>query len=417
MLRGGAPPARPSSHWRDKFCGRAVAETCDVAVVGLGAVGSTALLVLARAGARAIGLDRFSPPHDRGSSHGESRIMRQAIGEGAAYVPLVLRSNALWETLEAVTGERLLERCGFLFITCDDTATSHHGKRSFLARTVEAAERNAITHEVLNAADIAGRFAQFTGLTGEEVAYFEPGGGFLRPERCIAAALAEAERLGATVRRARPVKQLIAEPSPVRLQTPEGTIFARKVILTAGPWMSRFLTSDLAARLKVHRQALHWFAVADERAYRSGSCPTFIWTTGLGAAEQFYGFPPVEGQVKVAREEYDGGFDPDEGGEAVDVAVGERMAADHVRRHLAGLSNLPVRARRCHYTLTPDQDFLIDRMGEDVMFASACSGHGFKHAAAVGEALADWALGSPPRVDLKPFGIARFASAPFPQSA
>ena len=202
----------------------------DVAVVGLGAVGSAALRELARRGVRAVGIDRFRPPHDRGSSHGESRITRQAIGEGHTYVPLVLRSNLLIEAMEAETGERLLERCGFLYLTRDDEGTTHHGKAGFMARTRGAAERFEIAHEMLGADEVRRRFPQFTGLHGDERAYYEPGGGYLRPEACIAAQLRLAERDGTEVLVNRRVTGARVEGAGVVLSTDAGEIAADHVI-------------------------------------------------------------------------------------------------------------------------------------------------------------------------------------------
>jgi len=172
----------------------------DVVVVGLGAVGSSALFALAGTGARVLGIDRFNPPHAFGSSHGETRITRQAIGEGQAYVPLVVRSNQILDGLASEFGEPLIERCGFLLIARNDATTSCHGKPGFLATTVAAAQRFAIPHECLSSADVAYRFPQFAGLCGDEDAYYEPGGGYVRPEQTIAALLSGAKARGAAIK-------------------------------------------------------------------------------------------------------------------------------------------------------------------------------------------------------------------------
>ena len=170
----------------------------DTIVVGLGAIGSACLYQLAKRGQRVLGVDRYHPPHSYGSSHGETRITRQAIGEGEAYVPLVLRSHQIWRALEAETGLSLLETCGALILGDPDGAACHHGKTDFIRRTILAAERFGIAHEVLDAAAIQDRFPQFQ-LTGRETAYFEPGGGYVHPERCIEAQLAMARRHGAVL--------------------------------------------------------------------------------------------------------------------------------------------------------------------------------------------------------------------------
>lgn len=378
----------------------------DVIVVGLGAVGSSALYQLAKRGARVLGVDRYGPPHDKGSSHGESRIMRQAIGEGEAYVPLVLRSNAIWEEVEAATGARLLERCGFLFITRDDEGTSHHGKSGFLERTRRAAEAFQIEHELIDAATLTRRFPHFVGLSGDETAYYEPGGGYLRPEACIAALLNEGRRLGAVIAVNCQVRQVDRTPGGVTVEVDGQRMAARQVILATGAWISQLAGDAFASRVAVHRQFLHWFRVEDAGLYPARS-PTFIWTHGLDTIDQFYGFPPIDNLVKVAREDYSGLFDPDVGSENVDPNEVADVARRHVNGRLAGLSDVPVRSASCHYAVTPDNDFLIIR-DEAVTAVSACSGHGFKHASAVGEAVALSALGERCDLDLSSFGARRF---------
>ena len=158
-----------------------MANVADVLVVGLGAVGSAALYQSAKLGARAIGIDRFDPPHDQGSSHGDTRITREAIGEGREFVPLVQRSNQIWEELEAATGRSLLTRNGGLVLASPSMPGDHHGSTSFIQDTIAAAAEFGIAHEVLSAEELRHRYPQFR-LRGDEIGYFEPGAGFLRPE-------------------------------------------------------------------------------------------------------------------------------------------------------------------------------------------------------------------------------------------
>src|SRR5215472_19324934 len=176
-----------------------MAITADVVVVGVGAVGSAALYQTAKLGAKVIGIDRFVPPHDRGSSHGETRITRQAIGEGRELVPLVLRSHEIWEELEAATGRNLLTRNGGLVLASPGIHGSHHGSNAFLQDTIRAAVSYGIPHELLTAAELRYRFPQFR-LTADEDGYFEPGAGFLRPELCVKTQIEQARKLGATVK-------------------------------------------------------------------------------------------------------------------------------------------------------------------------------------------------------------------------
>src|SRR5271169_551404 len=154
----------------------AMATAADIAVIGLGAVGSAALYQSAKLGAGVIGIDRFEPPHDQGSSHGETRITRQAIGEGREFVPLVLRANQIWEELELATGRSLLTRNGGLVLAAPGVGGNHHGSSSFLQDTVNAAKAFSIPHQQLSSDEINQRYPQFR-LTNDEIGYFEPGAG------------------------------------------------------------------------------------------------------------------------------------------------------------------------------------------------------------------------------------------------
>ncbi|MGV3650430.1 MAG: FAD-dependent oxidoreductase, partial [Devosia sp.] len=171
----------------------------DIVVVGLGAAGSATLLQLARRGVGVLGLDRHAPPHAMGSTHGESRITRRGIGEGEAYVPLARRSHEIWRDIEAETGAGLLFEIGSIIISRADDAVPRPGRTGFIARSRDAARRFGIAHEMLDAAEIRHRFPHL--MPGdEEVGYYEPGGGYLVPEACVAANLRLAERSGAMLR-------------------------------------------------------------------------------------------------------------------------------------------------------------------------------------------------------------------------
>jgi sarcosine oxidase len=381
----------------------------ELVVIGLGAVGAACLYQAARRGARVIGVDRFAPPHDRGSSHGETRITRQGIGEGDAYVPLALRSHEIWDTLAAETGEELIDRCGFLLIVRDDALSRHHGKQGFFARTVAAAERFGIAHERLDAAGIARRFPQFGGLVGDEEGYFEPGGGQVFPERCIEVQLREARRLGADVRTGTDVRAVVHDGEGVRVETSAGTIRADRAVVAAGAWMPR-LAPVLASRLSIHRQTLHWFELPDASGW-AGQAPVFIWNHGPTPDHQFYGFPPRagSGEIKCAGEQYAVTCDPDEVARQVTAAESAALFEQHVKGRLIGAGPAATRAAACCYTVAPEGDFIVMPHPESaaILLVSACSGHGFKHSAAMGEALALKALGGDDGGLLAPFGPGR----------
>ena len=380
--------------------------TADVIVVGLGAMGSAALYQLARRGVSVIGIDRFTPPHDRGSSHGESRITRQAIGEGDEYVPFALRSHEIWRELEANTGRSLLSPIGGLIIG-RPTDAGIHGHADFVGRTIAAASRFNIEHEVLASGEVTSRYPQFR-LAGDETCYYEPGAGFIRPEECIATQLEGAHALGAALRMGEAVTRLTADATSVTVITSAATYTAARAIVTAGAWVPRLLGGVYEKILRVYPQALYWFAADDPAEFSPGRFPIFIWRHGPGEDEHFYGFPVVGQGVKVATEQFIRTVDPDDPPEAPADADARRMHDAHVRRHLAGLSAHCVQAVTCRYTVAPGFSFVIDRHPEweRVLVASPCSGHGFKHSAAIGEALAERAIDGASRFDLSPFSLA-----------
>jgi len=389
--------------------------TSDPIVAGRGAVGSASLMQLARRGQRVLGLDRWDPPHAWGSTHGETRITRCAVGEGEQYVPLVQRSHEIWRELEALTGTELLTQCGALIMARGSGAAVVHGKGNFVRRTIAAAERFAIPHEVLDAGAIGERFPQFR-LRGDEIGYFEPGGGYVRPERCVAAQLTLARRHSATVRVGAQVIGIEQRGGGVRVTIAGGERFhGGEVVLAAGGWSAGLLgTAGLASHLTVVRQVLHWFPAAQPCLFGPERFPVFIWLHGSGAEDGFYGFPALPGtsEIKVATETYANiAPDPDELRRDVTGTESAAMYRDHVAGRLPGVLPPALRSIVCPYTNTPDGDFLIDRpSGTDrVLLVSACSGHGFKHSAGLGEAIADALTGSAGR--LAPFGAGRLAPA------
>ena len=386
----------------------------DAIVVGLGAVGSATVYRLAQRGVRVLGIDRYMPPHEFGSSHGETRITREAVGEGDAYVPLVRRSHRLWREIEAAAGVELFTATGGLVVGCAGGAGRHHGV-DFLRGTVECAERFGIVHEQLDAQAIRSRFPQLA-LCGDETGYFEPGAGFLRPERCIAAQLALAQAAGAQLATDERVLAFAAAGNgdAVEVRTTRTTHLARQLVLAAGPWLQQLLDPALGAAFRVHRQVQYWFDVANAfDRYAPGRFPIFIWMFGEGEDEFLYGFPAIDGPdggLKVASEQYGLAADPDSVDRSVDAAEAQGMFAAKVAGRLRGVTSRLVRAKACLYTTTPDRGFVVDRHPDlpRVTIASPCSGHGFKHSASLGEAIAQRIVEGASEIDLEPFAAARF---------
>ncbi|MEO8384377.1 MAG: N-methyl-L-tryptophan oxidase [Betaproteobacteria bacterium] len=381
----------------------------EVLVIGLGAMGSATVYHLAKQGVKVIGIDQFTPPHVYGSSHGETRITRQAIGEGSQFVPLAMRSHQLWRELEAESGQSLLTACGGLIMARHGSASRMHEQRDFLGNTIRAAEAFGIAHEKLHAVAIASRFPQFM-LQGDEVGYFEPGAGYLHPEECVDAQLTMAGRYGADLRVGETVQRIAKMPAQTIVETNRARYAAKTTVVCAGPWIPQLLP-QMRGALTVRRQVLYWFEQTAESprtlSYAPGDFPIFIWHWGEGEEDVFYGFPQIGGAnaIKVATEQNTSSTTP----QTVNRDVGENEISSMHARHLDGkLRNVKLRcanAKTCLYTNAPGANFIIDFLPDasDMIVVSACSGHGFKHSAAIGEAVATMATtGKSPDV-LLPF--------------
>ncbi len=383
-------------------------------VVGLGAMGSAATYQLAKSGAKVLGIDQFAPPHKEGSTHGDTRITRLAIGEGMEYVPLVKRSHEIWREIEEQTGKELLTQCGGLIMTITN-GYGQHNSGDFLQNTYDAADQYSIKHEKLTNEQIKTRFPQFN-VQGDERGYYEPEAGYLRPERCVAAQLELAKKHGATLNLNE--KVLSYEPSngSVTVTTDKGTYTADKLIISAGPWINELVTGcqDI---FKIHRQVLYWFDIADKENYEQyRDMPIFIWEFNNERYDNFYGFPAIDGPdggVKMATETYDTDTTPDTVPREVPVAEIEAMYDHYVKNQFLGLSSKCIKAVTCMYTDTPDARFVIDfhPNHKNVIIASPCSGHGFKHSAAIGEVLSQLAIEGRSNIDISKFSFKRFENA------
>ncbi len=386
-------------------------ERFDVAIVGLGAMGSATLYQLAKRGVKVAGLDRYAPPHPYGSSSGETRITREAVGEGLAYVPFVVDSHRIWRELEAATGNTLFNACGALVMGPGDGVTTHHGMPDFTARSIEAAERYRIPHEVIDGAEVAWRFPMFRGLSGSERAYYEPGGGYVIPEACIATQLKCAASFGATIRTGVRVDTIAQETGQVRIGISGGSIVADRVVVSAGAWNTPLLGAPFDRLLSVSRQLLYWYELDDLSAYRPDS-PVFIWMYGKTDHDYVYGFPPLPGdnRIKVAKEQYRTTTTAAALDRRVDPVEAERMYCETVEDRLAGATPRVAGTAVCLYTSTPDRNFIIDQhpAQDRVTVVSACSGHGFKHSAGIGAALAAHITDGRSQSDLAYFSLSRF---------
>lgn len=369
----------------------------DVIVVGLGAMGSAAADHLAARGRRVLGLDRYRPPHTLGSSHGRTRIIREAYFEHPAYVPLVQRAYENWSRLEHDTGQRLLLQTGGLMIGPPQGV--------LVQGATSSARQHHLTYETLSAEDIRKKFPAYHP-SDDMVAIWEPRAGVLFVEKCIEAQLQRAHAQGATLRYEEPVSAWRVRGDGVEVTTPQGKYQAEKVVFSAGPWLEA-LVPALRLPLTVERQVQFWFKPrAHAQWFSAQNFPVFIWE--YEPDRFFYGFPDLGDGVKAAF--HHEGRLTTAGTAKRDVEPHEAHALHAVlARRLPQAAGELLDSAACLYTNTPDTHFLIDfHPGHPhVLIASACSGHGFKFASAIGEALADLLIEGRSRFDLGLFRRAR----------
>lgn len=385
----------------------------DVIILGLGAMGSAATYQLSKRGVRVLGIDQYNPPHSLGSSHGETRMTRQAIGEGEQYVPLVLRSHEIWREVEGLTGRKLLYPIGGLFLGAQDSQVTPHNCFNFLQQTIDAAKKFDIKHDILDTAQLKKRFPQFN--VTNETGYFEYNAGYLVPDLCIEAQLGLAQRQGATLHTNERVLEVTPASSndKVTVRTDKGQYESERLIISAGPWVSQFLEPEYADLFKVYRQVMFWFNVDPNHLqnYSPNNCPVYVWIFEKGGEFGFYGFPSTDGRtIKMATEQFTAFTTP----EQVDREVKEKEIKsayeDYVKDRLIGITDTCENAVSCLYTTTPDSDFVIDfdPKHPQIIIASPCSGHGFKHSAAIGEVLADLSTTGRSKIDISKFSFNRF---------
>jgi sarcosine oxidase len=370
-----------------------------VVVIGLGATGSAALCQLARRGVRATGIEQFDIGHQRGSSHGPTRIIRLAHFENAWYVPLMRRAYALWGELERLAGQKLLHITGILEIG------PQHGE--IVTGTLAAAKQNNLQPEIFDAAVLMHRYPQFR-LPPDYKAVLQPEGGYLEAERAIAANLRIARAAGAGVRTGEKVVALEPRGAGVRVKTDRAAIEADGAIVAAGPWL-RGVVPDLHLPLRVTRQVVGWFEPRDAAEFAEGRFPVFILESPYGA---HYGFPGYGNLgIKIAKH---GHRDETVTADNYDVTVSARDEAEirsPLAEYLPAANGRLLDAQTCLYTMTPDDTFIVDRMPgyPQIVIASPCCGHGFKFSPIIGEITADLATRGMTGHDIAPFRLQRFA--------
>lgn len=373
-------------------------EVFDVIVLGVGGFGSGTLFHLARRGLKVLGVDRFGAAHDRGSSHGETRIIRKAYFEHPDYVPLLLRAYDLWGELEAESQRQLFWQCGLMLAGLPNSEA--------IAGARLSAKQHSLSIENLSADAASQRWPGFR-VPDEFDVVFEPEAGFLKVEDCVQTHLDRAVAHGACLQLNDPIVSWSATDREVRVRTSSGEFIGRSLVITAGAWAASVM-ADLNLPLQVLRKPIFWHETTTADYSLANGMPTFYFempdTLG-GSARSFYGFPSIDGRtLKVAEHS---------GGKLVaDPLLVDRECHDEDSQPIAQfvqtcLPNVSPQAARhsvCLYTITPDRHFVIDQHPQhsNVVFGCGFSGHGFKFTSVLGQALADLVIAG--RTDL-PIGF------------
>jgi sarcosine oxidase len=365
----------------------------DAIVIGLGGVGSATLWRLAKRGLRVLGIDRFSPPHNWGSSHGETRIIRQAYFEHPDYVPLLKRAYTLWDELERESGLQLFHHVGLLQAGRGDGVVVPGVRRS-------AREHN-LTIENYSIKEARARWPHLRFGDDLEIVY-EPTAGYLRVENAVSACLSAAVQCGAEIRTDAQVTLWNSGVESVQVYLGAEVIQGQRLIIAAGPWAAELLT-DLNVALEVRRKSLFWFATNNGAAVQ---LPTYLFELPEGV---FYGFPAIEGRMKVAEHS---------GGTTIanplsvnrDIVPAEVLAVDSFKQRHLPLAAEMLDHAVCLYTMSPDENFILDKHPDDhrIAFAAGLSGHGYKFAPVLGEALADLAFNGGSQLPIEFLGLKRF---------
>jgi sarcosine oxidase len=373
----------------------------DVIVAGIGGMGSAACYHLAKRGQRVLGLERFDLGHAMGSSHGMTRIIRIAYFEGPDYVPLLKRAAELWKETGDEAGMQLLYVTGSL-----DVAPEGEG---FVENSIQSCKEHDLKHEVLSRRDIEKRFPAFH-LTDRHWGNFQADGGFVASERAIHAHAGLAIRHGAELRFNEPILfWKTTADGGVEVRTERTTYTAGSLVLSSGAWMPQ-LVPALGKVEHVVKQAIGWFGVRKPELFSMPNFPVFILTVEEGS---FYGFPLHEhpgfklGGPHFGREPIDPN-DPDRTPSAKQVG----LIRECLRRYLPDAAGDPMTLKGCMYTVTPDENFVVDTLPEapQVTVLSPCSGHGYKFCSVLGEVAADLATKGETRFNISSLSIRRFSA-------
>ncbi|MFT5107703.1 MAG: sarcosine oxidase [Pseudoalteromonas tetraodonis] len=357
----------------------------DVIVAGVGSVGSAALYQLARSGARVLGLEQsLTIPHEDGSHHGHSRMIRQAYFEHPDYVPLLRRAYDLWDELQSLSGDRFLHLTGGLYIGPEDGV--------IVPGSLQAAREHELPHMLAPADEFVERYPVLNPCA-DQLGFFEDRGGFLVPEKAVNAYVHAACHAGADLHAGEALRSWKCHDDHVEVTTDRASYSAEKLIITSGAGSAAAIR-DLGIELQVTRQVLAWFKpLGTLERFEPGRFP--CWFIETASPYGHYGFPILAGDpgLKIALHKPGEIIDP-----AGEVEPPRDSEIDALRaildRYFPGCAGELAHACTCKYTNSPDSHFIVGNhpRHERVSIACGLSGHGFKFSSVLGEVLADLAL-------------------------
>ncbi len=367
----------------------------DLIVIGSGSVGSAAGYYASQAGLKVLMIDSAMPPHQSGSHHGDTRIIRHAYGEGEKYVPLVLRAQALWDQLSAQTGEKLFQASGVLNLGPDDS--------TFLKNTQLSAQQYNLPVDILNAAQVREKWPVFT-VPDNYIGVFEPQSGYLRSELAIKTLIKAVTEAGCGILFNCPVTAIEPLDNGVDVVTIDGTYSARKVVVTTGTWVKELLPQ---LPITAIRKVFSWHH-ADGRYSEGNHFPAFTVETPDNI--HYYGFPSQNDELKLGKHN---------GGQPIESAAQRKPFGAYAEdgtevfgflRHFLPGVGVCLHGAACSYDMSPDEDFIIDTLPDNphIMVVTGLSGHGFKFATALGEVAALFAQDKTSPIDISAFSLARF---------
>ena len=373
--------------------------TYDAIVIGIGGMGSATLFHLARSGARVLGLEQFGIPHQFGSSHGSTRIIRLAYSEGDEYVPLLRSAYEYWRELETISGKSILHLTGGLDIGPKNSWTIEGSRQSCLTHGLEFEELDNI--------EINRRFPGYQ-LPESLQAIYHRDGGYLLSELAVETYAEAAKAEGAEVQTEEAVRSWKCDGDGLRVETDAGEYRALKLVITAGPWVGQ-LVEPLRHLCRVERQVLLWTEMLEPKLFEPASFPVFNMESPIG---RFYGFPDHRGEgFKIGKyhhleQQVDDPASVDRECHPED----EGVLREAIKQYFPSANGEARELTTCLFTNSPDEHFILDRYpGErDVFVAAGFSGHGFKFCSVIGKVMTEFCLDRQPSWDIRRFGLQRF---------